>query len=198
MKLYLNAASPYARLVRVILVETGLQAQTELHYVDPWESPPDLLARNPAAKVPALDLDDGTQLIESGYICDYLIRHSDREDLSPASATNAADRLQVLGLGRVAIDCAFGAVLLDRFCQPSELAARWLNALPRIASSLEPLISRAAPRPSVDLADLTVAVAFEYVDFRLPDVHWRTRSRQLVDRVAELGKRQSLSTTHPQ
>ena len=68
MKLFLNAASPYARLVRVILVETGLQAQTELHYVDPWESPPDLLARNPAAKVPALDLDDGTQLIESGYI----------------------------------------------------------------------------------------------------------------------------------
>jgi hypothetical protein len=68
MKLFLNAASPYARLVRVVLVETGLQAQTELHYVDPWESPPDLLARNPAAKVPALDLDDGTQLIESGYI----------------------------------------------------------------------------------------------------------------------------------
>ncbi len=198
MKLFLNAASPYARLVRVVLVETGLQAETELHYVDPWESPPELLARNPAAKVPALDLDDGTQLIESDCICDYLIRHSDREDLSPASATNAAARLQVLGLGRVAIDCAFGAVLLNRFCQPTEFAARWLSALPRIASSLEALISSAASRPSVDLADLTVAVAFEYVDFRLPDVHWRTRSRQLVRRVAELGKRQSLSTTRPQ
>ncbi len=34
MKLFLNAASPYARLVRVVLVETGLQAETELHYVD--------------------------------------------------------------------------------------------------------------------------------------------------------------------
>jgi hypothetical protein len=68
----------------------------------------------------------------------------------------------------------------------------------RIASSLESLISSAAPELSVDLADLTVAVAFEYVDFRLPDVHWRTRSRQLVHRVAELGERQSLSTTRPQ
>ena len=56
MKLFLNSAPPYAPLVRVVLVETGLQAETEL------------LARNPAAKVPALDLDDGTQLIESGYI----------------------------------------------------------------------------------------------------------------------------------
>lgn len=198
MKLFLNAASPYARLVRVILVETGLQAQTELHYVDPRESPPELLARNPAAKVPALELDDGTQPIESDCICDYLIRHSDREDLSPASATNAAVRLQVLGLGRVAIDCAFGAVSLDPFCQPTGLAARWLSALPRIVSSLEPLITRAAPELSVNLADLTVAVAFETVDFRLPDVHCRTRSRQLLHRVAKLGKRQSLSTTRPQ
>lgn len=73
MKLFVNAASPYARLVRVILVETGLRAQTELHYVDPRESPPELLARNPAAKVPALELDNGTQPIESDCICDYLI-----------------------------------------------------------------------------------------------------------------------------
>ena len=197
MRLFLNAASPFARLVRVVVVETGLQAETELHYVDPWESPPELLARNPAAKVPALDLDNGTQLIESGCICDYLIQYSDREDLAPSSATNAADRLQVLGLGRVAIDCAFGAVLLNRFCQSTELEARWLSALLRIALSLESLMSSTTPTPSLYLADLTIAVAFEYVDFRLPDVHWRTENRQLVHRVTEIGQRQSLSTTRP-
>ena len=35
MKLYLNQASPYARLINVLLVETGLDAETELIFVDP-------------------------------------------------------------------------------------------------------------------------------------------------------------------
>ena len=39
MKLYLNQASPYARLIRVLLIETGLDNETELIFVDPWESP---------------------------------------------------------------------------------------------------------------------------------------------------------------
>lgn len=35
MKQFLDAASPYARLVRVVLDETGFAPETELHYVDP-------------------------------------------------------------------------------------------------------------------------------------------------------------------
>ena len=197
MKLFLNAASPYARLVRVVLDETGLATQTELHYVDPWAAPAELLARNPAAKVPALELDDGIRLIESSCICDYLIRNSGRDDLATSSPGNASVRLQVLGLGRAAMDCAFGAVVQERFCQDTPLAARWLDALPRIASSLEALMPGDAAPPCVDLADLTVAVAFEYVEFRLPDVCWRRVSPKLARRVAHLGERQSLSTTRP-
>jgi len=65
VRLFLNAASPYARLVRVVVIETGLESETDLHYVDPWDSPDALLVRNPAAKVPALELGDGTRMIES-------------------------------------------------------------------------------------------------------------------------------------
>ncbi len=43
MNLYLNRASPYARLIRVLLIETGLDKETELIFVDPWESPDELL-----------------------------------------------------------------------------------------------------------------------------------------------------------
>lgn len=197
MKLYLNAASPYARLVRVVLIETGLEPATELRYVDPWESPPELLARNPAAKVPALELDDGTRLIESSCICEHLIRHSGVGNLGVASPANDAVRLQVLGLGRAAIDCAFGAVVLERFCEDTRLAARWLDALPRISASLESLYSSVVRENTVDLADLTVAVAFEYIDFRLPEIPWRTGSPTLARRIVEWGRRRSLSTTRP-
>ncbi|MGH6660511.1 MAG: glutathione S-transferase N-terminal domain-containing protein, partial [Rhodospirillales bacterium] len=130
MKLYLNEASPYARLVRVLLVETGLDAATELIFVDPWQSPDELLAANPASKVPALTLDDGTRLVESSCIGDYLIRRSGRSalaPLSPPSHPDAGKRLQILGLGRAAIDCSFGSVLQRRHAPGSPLIERWLQ-----------------------------------------------------------------------
>ena len=62
MNLYLNQASPYARLIRVLLVETGLDAETELIFVDPWQAPDELLMASPASKVPALTLTPITQI----------------------------------------------------------------------------------------------------------------------------------------
>ncbi len=50
MNLYLNQASPYARLIRVLLVETGLDTETELIFVNPWESPDELLLQTPLQK----------------------------------------------------------------------------------------------------------------------------------------------------
>ena len=197
MKLLLNAASPYARLVRVVLVETALDSETDLHYVDPWDSPDELLTRNPAAKVPALELDDGTCIVESACICDYLIGRSCREDLAPMRARDPAARLHLLGLGRSAIDCAFGVVLLGRFSAAQALQTRWSNSLPRIATALEDVFTHSAPGAFIDLADLTIAVAFEYVGFRLPDISWHETNPRLATHVAMLGERQSLSSTRP-
>ena len=76
MKLYLNKASPYARLVMVVIHEKRLADSVELAWTDPWASPPDLLAINPLAKVPALITDGGLPIIDSVCICMH--RHSDR------------------------------------------------------------------------------------------------------------------------
>ncbi len=132
MKLYLNQASPYARLIRVLLIETGLDNETELIFVDPWESPDELLIANPASKVPALTLKHGTRLIESACTSDYLIQHSGQSALSPMSHLDGEIRLEILGLGRAAIDCSFGSVIQRRFVPDSPLIERWLATLPRI------------------------------------------------------------------
>ncbi len=116
MNLYLNQASPYARLIRVLLIETGLDTETELIFVDPWESPDELLIANPASKVPALTLKDGTQLVESACISDYLIQQSGQSALSPMSHLDAETRLQILGLGRAAIDCSLAASFSNDMC----------------------------------------------------------------------------------
>ena len=196
MNLYLNQASPYARLIRVLLVETGLDSETEMIFVDPWQSPDELLMANPASKVPALTLKDGTRLVESACISDYLIQQSGQSALSPMSHLDAEIRLQILGLGRAAIDCSFGSVIQQKYVPDSPLTERWLATLPRIAGALDELYARRASTDA-DLADLTVAVAFEYIHFRLPEIQWRSQAPDLAERVSFLGQRTSLETTRP-
>ena len=197
MKLFLNQASPYARIIRVLLAETGLDVETELVFVDPWASPENLLATNPASKVPALTLDDGTRLIESSCIADHLIHHSGKAALSPLSHADAAERLQILGLGRAALDCAFASVIQQRFVPDSSLTERWLGALPRIAESLEAAYFTRKPTDDFDQADLTVAVAFEYIDYRLPEIQWKDIAPHLAEWVRQLGQRPSLAAIRP-
>ncbi|MEC9367251.1 MAG: glutathione S-transferase family protein [Pseudomonadota bacterium] len=197
MKLYLNTASPFARLCRVLLVETGLEKDTELVMTDPWAKDEKLLGANPAGKIPALSLEDGTHLVESSCIADFLMLRSGAVWLSPLSHENPAERLEVLGLARAAIDCSFGAVIQERFAPGSPLIERWTSALPRIAERLGQLYGRRKRSPDCDLGDLTTAVAFDYVGFRLPQVDWRKKAGPLVECLAVLSARSSLASTKP-
>ncbi len=65
MQLFYAKPSPFARRARVLLRERGLQDRIVEVAVAPYDSPPELLAANPASKVPALRLDDGTVIVES-------------------------------------------------------------------------------------------------------------------------------------
>src|SRR5437763_4698324 len=69
MKLYGNAASPFARKCRVIAHELGLKL-AEIRTL-PMQDP-EFRRINPLGKIPALVLDDGSVLIDSPVICEYL------------------------------------------------------------------------------------------------------------------------------
>lgn len=197
MKLCLNRTSPYARLALITAHEAGLAGRLELVWVEPWDDPPALLALNPLAKVPALETDEGAVLIESGCICDHLIAVSGHAALAPRDGRERTGFLRRLGFGRAAIDCAFGAVIQRRFNDSADtpLAARWRRALPRAAAALEP--EYAARTPAPDLGDLAVAVAFDYVDFRLPEIDWRSGAAALARAVDALRARPAFQATRP-
>jgi glutathione S-transferase len=198
MKLFLNAASPYARLIRMLLIETGLESETDLRFVDPWNADEELLGVNPAGKIPALCLDDGTHLIESTCIADYLVHRSGRQELFPLTSPDAPVRLEILGLGRAALDCSFGAVIQHRSARESPLAERWLGALPHIARRLDALYAQRTQPPAYDIGDFTVAAAFDYIDFRLPQVNWRSKAAHLNERISAFAERRSFATTRPE
>jgi glutathione S-transferase len=199
MKLYLNKTSPYARLVLATAIETGVADRLSLEWVDPWQDDPALLAVNPLAKVPALMTDDGTILIESHCICDYLLHLSTRDDLLPVALAARSDTMQRVGLARAVIDCAFGAVIQRRFNQNADtaLSQRWLAALPRAAIALDALCS-ARLTTAPDFGDLTIAVAWSYCDFRLPEVAWRDKAPHLAALVDKIALLPALQSTLPE
>ncbi len=77
MQLYYAARSPFARIVRVALIETGLDAIVQKQEVALYSLESTLLPVNPVGRVPTLILDDGTRLTESQLILNYIdTRHS--------------------------------------------------------------------------------------------------------------------------
>lgn len=198
MKLFLNRTSPYARWVLATAHEAGVAERLTLEWLEPWDDPAPLLAVNPAGKVPALLTDEGVALSESTLLCEHLAACGQGHRLLPGDPSARLDLLARLGLGRSAIDGAFGAVIGRRFNEGRDnaLGTRWLNALPRIADALDAM-APASPRAEPDLGDLAVAVAFEYVTFRLPEVTWRDRPR-LRDWVTWVSARPSMAATRPQ
>jgi glutathione S-transferase len=68
--LYHITLSPFARKVRVILVEKNLEFTPKLEKV--WERRPEFLALNPAGEVPVLLESDGTVLAGTAAIVEYL------------------------------------------------------------------------------------------------------------------------------
>jgi glutathione S-transferase len=197
MKLYLNKASPYARLALVVAHEKGLAEALELVWVDPWTSSPEFLAVAPLGRVPVLVTDDGAAIADSAAICDYLDALGKTRALVPPLAARSRT-LHKYGLGRGIVELAFGSTIEKRFHPDSQpLGQRWGENIMRAAQFLETRTSRLdADQP--DLGDLCISVGLAYTDFRLPQVGWRRSCPQLAAWQDCMLARQSLVATAPE
>jgi glutathione S-transferase len=78
IRLYFTPNSPYARKVRIVLAEKGIEFKPEVPAVAPSGSgqffPKSYEAMNPNLRIPLLE-DNGLRLWESGLILDYLLKN---------------------------------------------------------------------------------------------------------------------------
>lgn len=189
MKLYTNRPSPYARKVLVTAHECGLIDRIALLDTDPWKDPPELLAANPIAKVPALVLDDGTVLTESLIICDHL------DGLTGGRLSGGLPVAVRSALAQGLIDAAFGTVIERR--RPAE--RQWEEWIARLRRAVERTLARAVPPDSdrFDLGDIGLAVGLAYMDFRLPEIPWRAAHPALAAWLDRVNARPSMRATRP-
>ena len=197
MKLYYSPTSPYARKVRIVALERGLDGGIEMIPATPFENPV-VAAANPLSKIPALVLDNGEALYDSPVICEYLDSLGDGLRVIPASgdARWATLRLQALADG--VLDAAFSTVMEMRRAEP-ERSEEWLQ---RWRASILRAIVAAADEPATTAADqnlgqITLACALGYVDFRLPGIDWRAAAPGLVAWFDAWSQKPSFAATIP-
>ncbi|MCA1779866.1 MAG: glutathione S-transferase family protein [Xanthomonadaceae bacterium] len=198
MKLYASAASPYARIIRAMMIEKNLGEQVEINWLNPWDSPEELVEANPFSRVPTLVTDQGQQLTESLIIAHYLERLFPDPALIPAGAPEPA--LAKLGLAAGAIDSAVGLVIARRFevdLKTDPMARRRIAALD---NSFPVMAGMVSDSPTPDLGDLALAVSLGYLDFRLAGVdglEWSTLTPELKQWYETIAQRPSLAETAP-
>lgn len=198
MELLLNRTSPYARIARIVALEKGCADKLVLIWSDPWNDDAKLLQHNPVRRVPVLVTDDGHSITESLLIALYLDKIGTGDTLLPPE--RYADILQLTGWGQGLIDAAFTTMITRKHhgkeIDDSVLGQRRRQAIERTLPILN--AAYAAPLSAsspLTLADIVVAVALDYIAFRLPEVEWQSKYPHLAALRARMLLRDSFSST---
>lgn len=197
MDLFLNSTSPYARVVRIVAIEKELIEGISLCWCDPWADDESLLEANPAGRVPALVTTDGVSLSESLLIAHYLDSQGHGPSLCPAGLV--VEVLHLCSLGQGLIDASFNSVIARKHQGPeadtSILGRRRLAAIERTLRVLEDEAGSEVVFKNMTLGSVVVAVALDYLAFRMPELRWQARFPRLQTWHAEVADRESFACT---
>ncbi|MEM7443384.1 MAG: glutathione S-transferase N-terminal domain-containing protein [Pseudomonadota bacterium] len=198
MKLRASMTSPYARKVRAMLIETGLDKSTEVIDTDPWSPETDLPNDNPLGRVPTLILEDGTSLYDSRTICEILDGMHNGHRLYPSGGDERTDALLFLALGDGMCDTLIHRVVDRRRpenLQSTDWQARQVVTLNRCLDHLEGIVDQL--EGPVTIGTLAVSVALGYIDLRGADLNWRANHPKLAAWQATMEQRPSIDATRP-
>lgn len=200
MKLYHSPMSPFARKVMVLLQETGQLDDVEVVPVvtTPVAPMDGLLAKNPLAKIPALERNDGPTLYDSRVICAFLdARAGDK--LYPTGAR----KWETLTLEATAdgiLDAAVSITYEGRMRPVEKQWDRWTDAQWfKIASACAALNSRWMSHLNgpLDMGQISIACAMGYLDFRHDARGWRKGNDALAAWYETFKARESMKASVP-
>jgi glutathione S-transferase len=199
MKLYMSPASPFARKARIIIRELDLVRLVEEIPTNPATSE-ELRKTNPLGKIPALVLDDGSTLIDSPVICEYLNELGGGKFFPGMSVWRSASgrwrALTLQALGDGIADAAVARVYEGRRpeeVQNKDAIAKYTTVIGRSLDALE----RARLTEPPTIGEIAVACAIGYLDFRLPELNWRDKCPKLRDWYKTFAEFPSMQATWP-
>jgi glutathione S-transferase len=170
MLLFHSLTSPYARKVRVLLLEKRLIVES-INVADSGRSASE---HNPLGKVPTLVLDDGTVLFDSPVICEALDALYPDPPLIPSDPRQRAIVRHFEALADGICDVLIPVVIASRRPPEQRDAAAIQKALGQVEACLdyvEPVArGQALVGEAFSLADVAVVSALGYINLRRPEL----------------------------
>lgn len=203
MKLIGSLTSPFVRKVRVVLAEKKLDYKFEVE--DVWSADTKILEANPLGKVPCLVMEGGEALFDSRVIVEYVDTLSPVGKLLPLSGR---ERVEVKTWEALA-DGLLDAAILARMeaTWPGRTAEQrshaWIDRqMGKVQASLKAMSLGLGDRiwctsNHYSLADIAVGCALGYLDFRFPEIAWRTDYPNLGKLFDKLAQRTSFIDSAP-
>lgn len=200
MKLIASLTSPYARKIRILLLEKGIPF--EFVNEQPWEAGSHVPDFNPLGKVPALVTDSGEIFFDSPVIADYLDTLGVYPPELPTDALEALRIRQLEALADGITDAGVSWVLelrrpADK--QMPEAIARQRDKIERGLNMLEQRLADAGwlHHAAFSRADIAAGCMLLWLDFRLPQYLWRNGRPALDAYASRLAARPSFTQTVP-
>lgn len=201
MTLVYSTTSPFARKVLVMATELGLREQIRLEIAHPLRNAGVVSAANPLGKVPCLLPETGPMVVNSPAICRYLQRQAQsRVDLLSSAALSITDVERIEALADGVMDAAVALVMES--LRPQEQQSplwqeRWNSAIARTLQHITSHELSALSRTTETLAEIALACALGYLNFRLPQLAWAEAHPALKEWFETVSRVPSLSDTAP-
>jgi glutathione S-transferase len=193
MQLYVTLTSPYARIVRVLIIEKNLADRVAVTPVKTRVTDGSYYAINPSGRVPSLVTDGGELFEESALICAYLDALEDPLVLAPASDW-AARRREAQARSMLDGLSVWGRELIYRSKaeqSPTIIAHETARAV-RMAALFDTIAASGALDGPLDMAQLTLGCALH----RRADLFdWRSANPHLAAWVDKFGERDAMRQT---
>ena len=203
MKLLGSTSSPYVRKVRVVLAEKKLDV--EFVPEDVWSADTTIAESNPLGKIPCLIMEGAEALFDSRVIVEYLDTLSPVGKLIPPVGRERAEIKTWEALADGLMDAAILARLEATWNgrTKAQRSQAWIDRqLTKVTATLKVMSSGLGDKPfcggvPFTLADVAVGCALGYVDFRFPQIDWRSDYPNLVRLQDKLMQRPSFADTIP-
>ena len=203
MKLLGSTSSPYVRKVRVVMAEKKLDYTFVSE--DVWSADTTISESNPLGKVPCLIMEGAEALFDSRVIVEYLDTLSPVGKLIPPVGRERAEiktwEALADGLMDAAILARLEATWIGR--TKAQRSQAWIDRqLVKVNATVKAMSHGLGDKSfcggvHFSLADVAVGCALGYLDFRFPQIVWRTEYPNLVRLHDKLIQRVSFAETIP-
>ena len=196
MKLLTSPTSPFGRKVLIVASEVGLSESLEVVHVDLEAADNPVLGLNPLVKIPTLALDDGTTMIDSRVIAEYVADCAGDDTIFPGGA----ERWRALSTQALADGLTESVIATNQENKRSadmrsqDVIDKHRFKIERCLRSVEGSIDSWSDRFTI--GQISAICALGYLELRLGE-GWRQDFAQLHDWWRTQHDRPSVSATAP-